>query len=509
MDLIPRPLQSILGAPTPPDLPVGLPISLTELPIVRAGALRYEGGKLAPECLQTTGTLRIGQHRVEYQIGSSDPEVPLPYGNDAEIIYAAFEMGVQDRIWEGENIGRIVRVPIERFKQILGVSKHGDFNDRVRGALQRFSVVGVHTVIEEVLDAEAIASGSSDPRAPRARLSKPRHVRTHILTVAYQEDGTTIDYIQIDPTWVRQLMAGDAAWVHLPIFTTLGPIGQRLYSISAAHTARGQDSSSYTQEELIQLCGIGGTPSEQRRMLKQHFSVLAEQGIVEGWEILKERPGQYRVQWNAGPTLSVARLLRGAGLADLEDARIQLLLLAAVGISGNEARQMLREAPDDALWALYYYCWVVETQGADAIKSPRAYLRWAIKEGRNLAGEVDFYAWYRQQTERPGEAVPPSTPIHTDAAPTPLPTPEPFPDNVWGESLRRIEGELPQPLFALYLRPTALLTLTESMATVGVPSDMAKKRLEEMRDRLEGILSEICERPVALSFVVTQPPRLI
>ncbi|MDQ3557034.1 MAG: replication initiator protein A [Gemmatimonadota bacterium] len=501
-DMIPRPLQPLLGTDVSAELPTPVPLDLAELPIVlSAKAPRYnQNGALASEFVLTEGDLKTGGDRMHYEIRSANPAIPRAYGGDSEVLYAVMQMIVDSEAWNQGGIGRLDRVPFVRFAELLGKQPSGAFNDRIRDSLTRLANVTVVTQIHEPEDGEDVLSGRAEPVAPRRRTKRVEST-LHLMSVSFTREESAIDYIQVDPTWIYQAAGGWTAWIDLPRYVRqTSPIAQRLYSLAAVQCARGRDEWSYTQDQLVELCALSrATPGpDLRRMLKAAHEALVQEGILLPSTPVKERAGVYRFPMAAGPVLRTARMLRGAGMTDLRDTRVQLILLGAIGISGADARRIVTEAPEDAYWALYYYRWTSETQPeTEQIHNPARFLMWALKEGRNLSSDERFYRWFRSQLEEREQATAPS------ALPPQVPPPSgetaPLPDDLWGDALRRYRDRIPANMFEAWLRPTRLREQEVGRIVVEVKDSFAAKWIEDKYHAdLQHILGGLTDGPVSL-----------
>lgn len=424
-NLVPRPLLPLVQGMLPEALPVAIPMDLAELPIVSASRTvrRNADGSLAPDFERVEGQYVLGGKHVHVYI-SSDGKDPLPYYKDMEILLAIFAMLQEDGVMSDDGFpGRLYDVPIARFAAILGRAESGDFIGHVRDALSRLAGVRIVTHVPDAEGADDILEGRRAARMPRQRRRGERG-KFGLLSVRYHEDSGAIRYIQVDTTWISQGVLGWTAWVDLPRYTRLdSPVAQRLYVLAAVQAARGAAEWTYTVQELVALCRLnpGTAEKDHRKTINAALAVLVEQSVLSSGVVEKQGRGSFVVRMQAGTALTAARLLRGVGLADPAELSRQLLLLASVGITGARAREILRDAPEDAYWALCYYVYNRETQEeAQWLKDPAAFLVWAIREGRNLAADAAFYRWHQ---ERAREHPTPLPPVAREAARPPVPRP--------------------------------------------------------------------------------------
>lgn len=400
---IPHPLRSLLGISETQDpaLPTGIPLDLVELPLTLSATRTTTGpdGKLADRFRRIAGTYRIGRAMVEFEILAAEG-TSVPLGNDREILYALLELLARQPSVRPTEIGLLQGIAPIDVAHVLGRDPDKDFYRRFWEALDRLAKVTVAAWITEIDNADEILAGDANPQIPRVRTTRRRFVG-HILSVKYSDDGA-IEFIQFDPVWVRQGIGGIAAWLDLPLYNSVGPIVQRLYDLAAAQSARSQTEWSYSQDELKVLCGLNSAAGRtDRTALNDATKILVERGVLASGVQEKLGKGNYRYTFQAGPQLTLARLLRGVSLADLADERLVLAALAALGMGTEAARDLVLTAPADALWGIYYCLWTRVTQSESGqIQRPGAFIESQVRKGRNFAAEDSLFRWVQEQMQR-------------------------------------------------------------------------------------------------------------
>ena len=453
-DRFPEPLLSLLGPSARPTLPHGFPLDLVELPIVRAAhkvSVDAEGNPTA-DFRSVSGTIpaSVRGYRIDYTIESGASGV-LPYGRDRKVLYALIYLAIEHYVLYGGRPGRILGVTLQRLAELTGVSSGGSYTRSMRDTLLRLNGVRIRARLYK----PELEDGAS-PRPPRRGGAAPtQEVLAGLITVVWTEDGSTVDYIQIDDIWMQQSAVGWVAWLDLPLYTQMSYTAQRLYDLAAAQCAVGRPEWTIPEETLRQLCGTSMSVPDNaaRRDLRKAIVEAVEHGIfTEGTEIIKDgkgRAARWLFRGIPGPALVAARLLRGAGALEPSELRALYALLNAVGLSGDRARELLAASPEDVRWGLLYYCYTRETQPEEQqIRFPAAFIQSAVGQGRNLAGDMAFYRWYQNKTAPATELAPKKEPVPIPAPPEPervqLDTAQPRAMELW-ERVR--EAVLADPAF--------------------------------------------------------------
>lgn len=453
MSSIPAPYKPLLAARNVERLPIATPLDLAELPIVRS-VQKLEApidGELPPEAYRSRVRLTgPSGTRIEFVLEGST-EAGLPYGYDGEVLQALFTL-INER---GAADGVIRNPSLRMIADILGVPMTGKQAARVRSALFRLGNVKIISRIARDAElARQIEAGEATPRVPSSRRSLDETTAVmHLLDVVYTKvpgGDDRLDYIAINPIFIEQGIAGWVAWIDMEAFTGLRrPIAQRLYGLAAAQCAHGRPTPwTYDLEHLKALCGMSSkTPlREVKRNVEANGQVLVEQGILSSLTVTKVRSGKYQVAMEPGRLLSVARLLRGAGLLDLQEIRMQLMLLSAIGISGELARTLVRDNAEATYWALAYLLYSQEgSTEEERIRSPSGFVLATVRNGSNLAADQRFARWHERKVreastpaasaERPAEA--PRRLVPLESAPFPA---DPGAVPIWEGVRRSVEA---------------------------------------------------------------------
>ncbi|CAN5787404.1 hypothetical protein BH23GEM5_BH23GEM5_24070 [soil metagenome] len=513
--------ELLLAERTGPALPVPAPLDLVEIPFIRAtykledrdtdGNLPIEAYKIVHE----TTSLDGGRYRVTIQ-GSA--EHGLPYGNDGDILVALFKLLDQHKLVDGLFPNPSVRM----IADALGLPMTGQNAERIRGALARFAHVRFET--RQIYRAEEVARAIMDgedaaPTVPdslvrrRGGKAASQEEVTWLLQYRWEtsydrsEEGEQrIRHLWVNPIWVSQAIAGWAAWIDTAVYGELsGPIARRLYQIMASFAARGRPGPwLFGMEALRAACAMsaGSEPKKVRDRLVKAGEALQQQGILARFDVQSPKKGQYRFTVEPGAVLEVASALRGVGLLDLHEVRLQLLLLNRFGVSSRVARQLVREQAHQVYWVLAYMVYREEID--EPADNPGGFIRRLVQDGYNPRGDDGFQRWYERRLNAlssPVEEDPPVRQIAMETGrkqDTPLAV-EPLPDDTWGRARSRFREMVPAAVFESWLGDTWLESEAEDQVCVATPNAFA---VEWIRNHygaaLESILAEQAGRPVRL-----------
>src|SRR5690606_8812156 len=96
-----------------------------------------------------------------------------------------------------------------------------------------------------------------------------------------------------------------------------------------------------------------------------------------------------------GPLLQLSGLLRGIGLTDPPDIRVQYALLRAFGVTAAKARLMIAEKPGQVAEVLLRACHLRATEPTAVVKSWPGWIVYHVEHETSFAGEVPFQQWRR------------------------------------------------------------------------------------------------------------------
>lgn len=432
-------------------LPIPAPLDLAEIPFIRAASKlekRDENGNLPIEAYKLSYEI-VGAHGSRYRmLVQGSAEEGLPYGRDGDILLALFKLIDQHRLVDGVFPSPSVRM----IADALGLPMNGQNAERIRGALLRFSHVRIET--RQVFRAEDLAESirnrevdqhpvQPDRGIPRRTGTKPAREEEVVWLLQYRwkitydrvPDGEAwIQHLWVNPLWVAQAVAGWAAWIDTAVYTSLGgSLARRLYQIMAACAARGRPPAwTYDLDELWMACGISSNRrrNEVRDDLMKAGAELCDQGVLRRFNYESGKRGQYTLFAEPGPRLEIAQALRGVGLLDLEETRIQLLLLSQLGINATVARQLVEQGSHQLYWVLCYTLYrrelACEGRGTP-IENPGGFIRRLAQEGFNPRSDEGFLRWYERQMAASELPLSQLTPTPSPALPaSSAPTLPPF-----------------------------------------------------------------------------------
>jgi hypothetical protein len=505
-------------------LPIPAPLDLVEIPFVRAtykledrdaaGNLPVEAYKITHETASADG----GRYRVTIQ-GSA--EHGLPYGNDGDILVALFKLLDQHKLTDGLFPSPSVRM----IADALGLPMTGQNAERIRGALARFGHVRFET--RRIFHADEIARAITEgegaaPVTPDTALRKrpgkaaQQEEVTWLLQYRWEtsydrtEEGEQrIRHLWVNPVWVAQAIAGWAAWIDTAVYGGLpGPIARRLYQLTASFAARGRPSPwMFTLEDLRAACAMSGTaePKKIRDRLLKAGEALRQQAILARFDVESPKKGQYVFSVEPGPVLQIASALRGVGLLDLHEARIQMLMLHHFGVNARVARQLVRDQGHQVYWVLAYM--VYREEIGETVDNSGGFIRRLVQEGYNPRGDDAFGRWYERRMNALAKVLeevepPPRRPVPVDQTLAAPALSEPLPDDTWGRVREQFRGRIPANSFDTWLRSTWLESETETEVCVCSANPFAVDWIRNHYGAaLETILAEQLGRPVRLTVL--------
>src|SRR5207237_7431239 len=96
-----------------------------------------------------------------------------------------------------------------------------------------------------------------------------------------------------------------------------------------------------------------------------------------------------------GPRLQFSALLRGVGLTDPPDVRVQYALLRGFGVTAPRARALIAEKPGQVAEVLLRACHLRATDPTAVSKSWAGWIIHHVEHETSFAGEVAFQQWRR------------------------------------------------------------------------------------------------------------------
>ena len=560
---LPRPDDRLLlaqqGATT---LPSPIALQLLDIPFVLPIQKQP-----APE----NGRLPEAYWRVEYELASADrmryrvrvtgdPVLGLPYGRDADVLLALFRILDEERDVHDLGTGTFRQPSFQMVCRALGLGPTGPLVRRIRDALRRLSHVRIESRVLVDRSAEAgrvlTRDGSATPEAPTAGTVRRHEIeesrwlleyRTEERTVEHRgdepsagegEDGDApggragrvertlwIHELRLNPFWVSQAVSGWAGWIDVERHADLQSItARRLYQLCAASAARhARLPWVFGEHELRTACLLttdGKKPTRVRQILSEAAEELVAAGVLarQEWRGAPRR-GPMELLLEPGPLLQLSGLLRGIGLTDPPDVRVQYALLRAFGVSAAKARALIGEKPGQVAEVLLRACHLRATDPSTVTKSWAGWIIHHVEHDTSFAGEVAFQQWRRSTLARIEEprgaggtrvagsrrlSAAPAEPVVEESAPD---VPRPEADAVaaarWAVVLDAVRPEL--SMLDYFGVEDAVPQPSEADALVlAVTNDIAARAVQRLAPRLESALAAAEGRAVAVRVVLTR-----
>jgi hypothetical protein len=414
-----------------PDLPIGMSLDLIQIPVVLAAKQRVglesprgadDRPGVLPEHYVRMAVTLAGRGVRRTVVVEGSPTLGLPYGDDADVLLALFRLvhddqqrvlfGHEPRVVDGE----FLSPSLTMIANALQAQRGGSQRRQIRTALERLANVRIKTSAEFFRDtrehAARIVDGHPDahPLVPQARPDRVAPGRvvsaaekiTWLLEYEWRrdysrnEDGEDwITRLRLNPVWCAHGASGWVAWIEMPVFRALGPAAKRLYMHLATRAAcEGMVPWTFDAAELARTCApLASSNAQALKYLRAAADALREAGVVAEWQEVAERRADRRFTFHAGPVLTLAAHLRGAGSFDPDDVRLQFAALQFFGVDVAEARRWLAEHPTATRDALCYAIFLRETNPARVRSSWPAMMRERILNRRTNVGEVGYEAW--------------------------------------------------------------------------------------------------------------------
>ncbi len=439
----------------------------------------------------------------------------------------------------------------------------GEQVEAVKRAFARFGGLILYTKLD-VDYAQRSALVRSGARAPMVPDGTPpmREREGKHWVLEYDVEGerrrdssvNSIERLRINPLWLDQAAAGIAAWMDVELHNSLrSSYAKRLLQLFTIKAARGWRVFEPWILDLRELYDLLEIPpvqwpkSQTRGAIGTALATLTDLGVLGRGTVTRLGKGSYEVRLEAGERLLAAGYQRGTSASDGLADRLLLWHLRSLGFSAPQARDLVREKPDQVRTVLrrVYYLQAVKggLSNGRPVEDWCAWTRAAI-DNEYAFSDPEWRSWEAAQLEAglrgewlPGrmpvgtipaakasvDAIPAGTASHradgnaiatfvdaadrqeasSTSAPPRTPT---FPDNVWGQALEQFVAAAPEhgPAYDAWLARTALADVTESAVTVLAEDRFTAEWIaQKYRDPLASYLSAIVGRPMELTVRAT------
>jgi hypothetical protein len=498
-----------------PALPSPVALQLLDIPFVlplKQLPERIDG--LLPRWAYEVRLTLAGADRTRYEVRvTGDPTFGLPFGQDADVLLALFKILEADPGQHNLATGALAGPSYQMICRALGKTPTGRRFREIRDALTRLAGVRIYsrvTIDKTVLAAKVLAAEGARPEVPTA--STTRRDVTHEMRwlIEYRSTERTdtgraaaarevdpaddaaddappdaprlgngdaaaapdaevrqtqmwIQHLAVNPFWVAQAVSGWAGWIDVERHARLkSPTARRLYQICAATAARQIAAPwAFAEDALTAACLLTTSatkkPTKVRQQLEDAAEELREAGLLTAavWQGSRRGPKTLEVQ--PAPLLQFADLLRGIGLTDPPDFRVQYAVLRHFGVTPAKARALLAEHPGQVGEVLLRACHLEATDPGAIEKSWAGWVVHHVQAGTSFRGEVDFQKWRSSALAAlgPGSqpsparpqlaAAPPAVPLAALDAPAaalrahyPLPPADPEAAGVWETALAAV-----------------------------------------------------------------------
>lgn len=419
------------------DIPFVLP--LKQLPDRDAGQL--------PRWAYEIQYTLLGADRARYDVRvSGDPLLGLPYGQDADILFALFKILEREPDQHDLSAGVLRNPSYQMICRALGKTPTGRRFREIRDSLSRLAGVRIYSrvVIDKTALAARIAGGEGGtPELPTASTtrrdithemrwlleyrvteriedrrvggrspdgSRPITAASHAAELPQidADDDADVDdrhsqmwiqHLAINPFWVAQAVSGWAGWIDVERHARLkSPTARRLYQICAATAARQIAAPwVFSEDALSAACLLSSSttkkPTKVRQQIENAADELREAGILSAAEWQGTRRGPKAFEMHPAPLFQFADLLRGIGLTDPPDFRIQYAVLRHFGVTPAKARALLADHPGQVSEVLLRACHLEATDPSAIEKSWAGWIIHHVQASTSFRGEVGFQKW--------------------------------------------------------------------------------------------------------------------
>ena len=423
----------------------------------------------------------------------------------------------------------------------------GDHVEAVKRAFARFAGLSIHTRLEVDFGAlgTQVRAGSRAPLVPDGvpalREREGRHWVLEYDIESERRRGMSYDAIErlrVNPLWLDQTAAGIAAWMDVELHNSLrSGYAKRLLQLFTVRAARGWRVFEPWVLPLRELFALIEVPESQwgktqtRAGIATALDTLTHQGVLNGAEVVKQRKGMYEVRLAAGERLLAAGFRRGTGALDSLADRMLLWHLRAVGFSSTQARELIRQRPDQVRTVLrrVHYLRTEKAGAANGrpIEDWPAWVKAAITEEWAFT-DPDWQRWLSAQLAAHEEGAAPQLgrsevrnllaavpnadadaagtesgrasdgELASGAAAAQL-LPE-YPDDLWGRAVAAFVAERGDPrLYVSWLARTALHSLGEDTLEVTAEDEFVAEWVSRKYGRdLERLASGIAGRKLTV-----------
>lgn len=400
-----------------------------------------ENGRL-PESAWRVETELTATDRTRYRVRvTGDPFLGLPYGRDADVLLALFRILDEGRDTHDLGTGTLRSPTYHMICRALGLEATGPLVQRIRDALRRLSHVRIESrlLIDRSAEATRVLAqdGSALPTAATGGTVRRHEVEESRWLLEYRTEARTVEEpaapagageggaaadgdalgpprgrvertfwiheLRVNPFWVSQAVSGWAGWIDVERHAALQSItARRLYQICAAQAARNlRVPWAFSERELFAACLLSTDsrkPTRLRQQLTEAAEELARAGVLSeyAWHGAPRRGGM-ELALGPGPLLRLGELLRGIGLTDPPDVRVQYALLRAFGVNAPKARALIAAKPGQVAEVLLRACHLRATDPGAVNKSWAGWIVYHVEQDTDFAGEVAFQRW--RQTE--------------------------------------------------------------------------------------------------------------
>jgi hypothetical protein len=542
----------------------------------------------------------LGADRTRYRVRvTGDPILGLPFGRDADVLLALFRILDEERDVHDLGAGTFRQPSFQMICRALGLRPTGPLVRRIRDALRRLSHVRIESrvLVDRGTEAARLLTqdGSATPSAPTASTVRRHEVEESRWLLEYRTEERTVETradsaddddepaatdasndgqeetgrsariertlwiheLRLNPFWVSQAISGWAGWIDVERHADLQSItARRLYQLCAAHAARHvRVPWVMGEQELRTACMLTldrKKPTRVRQILSEAANELVEAGVLADatWRGAPRR-GPMELVLNPGPLLQLSGLLRGIGLTDPPDVRVQYALLRAFGVTAPRARTLIAEKPGQVAEVLLRACHLRATDPTAVSKSWAGWIIHHVEHDTSFAGEVAFQTWRRTALERldgdpartaaylPSHGSSGQRPAHpvagdrrsgnsartagqptaatqTTGGPTagrmaagplaidPRPPADPDADARWQRVLAVVRPQLSM-LDYFGVEDAVAVRADDEALVLAVSNDIAARALQRSLPRLQDVLSAHEGRPMEIRVVLTPP----
>lgn len=432
-------------------LPSPIALQLLDIPFVlplQQQPARTQGR--LPESAWRVETELTATDRTRYRVRvTGDPMLGLPYGRDADVLLALFRLLDEGRDVHDLATGTFRSPNYQMICRALGMEPTGPLVHRIRDALRRLSHVRIESrlLVDRSVEATQVLAqnGTALPSAATGGTVRRHEVEESRWLLEYRTEARTVEEravpagargvdavsavaagsvapdgaprkararvertfwiheLRMNPFWVSQAISGWAGWIDVERHAALQSItARRLYQLCAAHAARHLRLPwALSERELFAACMLateGRKPTRMRQLLTDAAEELTTAGVLSSyaWHGAPRRGGMEFVL-DPGPLLRLGDLLRGIGLTDPPDVRVQYALLRAFGVSAQKTRALITAKPGQVAEVLLRACHLRATDPEAVTKSWAGWIIHHVEQDTNFAGEVAFQRWRRTE----------------------------------------------------------------------------------------------------------------